>query len=477
VALGSRDRRPVGAQRGRNRDAFVEVRRPDRLARILHRLLQARARRRIESILARLHPADLAKIMTFLPISEARNLVQHLFHLRKAAATLSELPGGYAEELVRELAPELTAELIRRLDPDDAVSLLKELPGEHREKILNILNIEEVTELERLLSYHEETAGALMNPEYFAVSIDLDVQSAIEYIRTEGDKLESVFYVYVVDEWNKLIGTVSMRDLLLADPPTALREVVDTHVVSVATHTSEDEVAEMIAKYDLLALPVVDEGQRLIGVITVDDVIDVLQESATEELYSMVLLDEDDRAFSPARRSIRLRFPWLIVNLGTALLAAATVGLFEDVLGQVVALAALMPMVAGQGGNAGTQTLTVVIRGLALGEIRAINVSRVIAKELAVGAVNGILVGILAGAIAWWWKGQWWLGAILTIAMFLNLCIAALGGSMIPLLLRRLNLDPALGSSIFLTTLTDVFGFFCFLGLAHWLLPIFGVVG
>lgn len=471
-----RDRKKAPAGRAHERDVFVEVKRPDRLARILHRLILARAERRIEAVLARLHPADIAQIMTFLPVHDAALLVRPLFRLRKGAATLIELPSSYQEELLDDLDPELTGELLRRLPTDDAVDLLQAMDDEKRAQVLQVLNIEEVAELQRMLAFGDESAGAIMNPDIFALEETLSIDEAIARIREAGRQLDTVFYVYVVDGFGHLVGTVSMRDLLLADGARPLREIVDHSVVAVKADMEQSEVAEIIAKYDLLAVPVIGDDRKLLGVITVDDVIDVIQEAATEELYRMVALDEDDRVFSAPTRSVGLRLPWLTLNFLTALGTAWTVGLFEHVIAEVVVLAAMMPIVAGMGGNAGAQTLTVVIRGLALGELSNVNARRAVVKELTVGLINGLAIGVLSGLIAWVWKGAWWLGLILGASMVFNLCVAALGGATIPLLLRRLKLDPALGSSIFLTTLTDIFGFLSFLGLAAWLLPRLGVI-
>jgi magnesium transporter len=472
-----RDRKKTPSSRAQERDVFVEVRRPDRLARILHKLILARAERRIEAVLARLHPADIAQILTFLPVPETAALIRPLFRLRKGAATLIELPSGYQAELLDDLDPELTGELLRRLPTDDAVDLLQAMDDDKRAQVLQVLNIEEVAELQRMLAFGDESAGSIMNPDIFAIEEGLTINEAISRIREAGRQLDTVFYVYVVDTFGHLVGTVSMRDLLLAEGERPLSEIVDHTVVVVKADMEQTEVAEIIAKYDLLAVPVVGEDRKLLGVITVDDVIDVIQEAATEELYRMVALDEDDRVFSAPGRSVLLRLPWLTLNFMTALLAAYTVGLFEDLIAEVVVLAALMPIVAGMGGNAGAQTLTVVIRGIALGELSAVNARRAVTKELTVGLINGLVIGLLGGLIAWIWKGHWWLGLVLGVSMVLNLCVAALGGATIPLILRRLKLDPALGSSIFLTTLTDVFGFFSFLGLASWLLPRLGVAG
>lgn len=457
-------------------NAFVELKRPERLIKLLRQLLTSGDERKIESMLVRVHPADIAKLITLLKIEHARQLIRILFKLRKGAATVSELPSGFREELLEGLDAPMMAEFARRVDPDDAADILEKLPEERLQDVLRILDIEEVQELRALMAYAEDSAGAIMNPEFFSLRPDISVDAATEIIREQGEELREVFFVFVLSEDEKIVGMVSMREMLLAHGDSLLGDICDSNVVTVTPDTPEETVADQMAKYDLVVVAVVDNEDRMIGVVTVDDIIDVLKEAATEDLYSMVALDEDDRVFSTPGRSVALRLPWLTLNFVTALAAAFTVSMFENLIGQVVALAAMMPIVAGMGGNSGSQTLTVVIRGLALGELQPVNARKAVLKEVTVGVLNGLVLGAIGGLFGWLWKGQWWLGVLLGSAILLNLCVAALGGAVIPLLLRRMRLDPALGSQIFLTTLTDVFGFFAFLGLAAWLLPRIGVI-
>jgi magnesium transporter len=279
-----------------------------------------------------------------------------------------------------------------------------------------------------------------------------------------------VFYLYVVDGRRHLVGVISLRRLLLVPPSTPLKRIMTTDLTSVRTGTDQEEVARLVASYNLLALPVVDEENKLVGVITVDDVIDVIKDEATEDVYRLAGVAGDDRVFTTALESLRKRVPWLEVNLVTAFLAASVVGLFEGAIGALPALAVFMPVVAGMGGNAATQTLTVIVRGIALGELTRANVRKALFKEASVGLGNGVACGLVGWLVVWAWKGDFWLGGILCAAMIINMFVAATAGTLIPLALRAMKVDPALASSVFITTLTDVFGFASWLGLSAFFL-------
>jgi magnesium transporter len=274
-----------------------------------------------------------------------------------------------------------------------------------------------------------------------------------------------VFYLYVVDMRRHLVGVISLRRLLLVSPPTPLKRIMTTDLISVRTDTDQEEVARLVASYNLLAIPVVDEENKLVGVITVDDVIDVIKDEATEDVYRLAGVAGDDRVFSTAGESLRKRVPWLQVNLVTAFVAASVVALFEGRIRDVPVLAVFMPVVAGMGGNAATQTLTVIVRGIALGELTWANSRKALLKEAAVGIGNGFACGVVGALVVWVWKGDLVLGLILCAAMVINMFIAATAGTVIPLALRAMKVDPALASSVFITTLTDVFGFASWLGL------------
>jgi magnesium transporter len=279
-----------------------------------------------------------------------------------------------------------------------------------------------------------------------------------------------VYYLYVVDERNHLVGVLSMRQLLLVPPTTPLKKVMSADVISVHTDTDQEEVARVVARYNLLGVPVVDEENKLVGVVTVDDVLDVIREEATEDIYALAGVRSEESVVGSPLRSVRLRLPWLLVNLATAILAASVVHSFENTIEKVVVLSALQSIVAGMGGNAATQTLAVIVRGLALGEVTWENSRRVLLKELLVGLTNGLVNGAVAAIIVWLWFGfgtkMLLIGGIIALALMINLVIASIAGTLIPLVLKKLKADPAIASTVFVTTCTDVGGFLSFLGLA-----------
>jgi magnesium transporter len=305
-----------------------------------------------------------------------------------------------------------------------------------------------------------------MNPHVFALNEDMTVGEAITELQTNRD-VEMVFYLYVVDERRHLVGVTSLRRLLLVSPETPLKRIMTADLITARVDMDQEEVARQVASYNLLAIPVVDDESKLVGVITVDDVIDVIKDEATEDIYRLAGVAGDERAFTPAGESLRKRLPWLGVNLVTAFLAASVVALFEGTIERITALAVFMPIVAGMGGNAATQTLTVIVRGIALGELTWSNSRKALIKEAVVGISNGVVLGMVAAVVAWVTRGSPMLGVVLCAAMIINMFVAATAGTLVPLGLRAANVDPALASSVFITTLTDVAGFFSFLGLAY----------
>src|SRR5829696_3846459 len=442
------------------------------------RLLRIGATANLLNLLQKQHPADLAQIFSELPDKD-----------REAAfSLLAERNGRLAMEGISELGPEAGAALLatrsaeeiaklaQEIPSDDAAALIDYLPEELSASVLDLMRPKESGVVENLLEYDEQTAGRIMNPHVFALNEDLTVGEAITELQTNRD-VEMVFYRDVVDERRHLVGVVSLRRLLLVSPETPLKRIMTADLISARADMDQEEVARQVAAYNLLAIPVVDEENKLVGIITVDDVIDVIKDEATEDIYRLAGVAGDERAFTPPSESLRKRLPWLAVNLATAFLAAFVVGLFEATIDKVVALAVFMPIVAGMGGNAATQTLTVVVRGIALGELSWENSRKALLKEAAVGIGNGVVLGLVAAGMAWLMKGDLILGGVLGLAMIINMFVAATAGTLIPLGLRALKIDPALASSVFITTLTDVFGFLSFLGLATVLLRYVGAGG
>jgi len=432
----------------------------------VRRLIRLGATANLVNLLHKQHPADLAQV--FAELSEKDRATSFALLLERnsklAMEALSELGPEGGAALLADRSPEDIARLLHDLPSDDAAAIIDNLPESLSAAVLELIGKRPGDEVGELLEYEEQTAGRIMNPKVFALSEDMTAGEAITTLQGARD-VEMVFYLYVVDVRRHLVGVISLRRLLLVPPSTPLKRIMTTDLTSVRTGTDQEEVARLVASYNLLALPVVDDENKLVGVITVDDVIDVIKDEATEDVYRLAGVAGDDRVFTTAAESLRKRVPWLEVNLVTAFIAASVVALFERSIDALPVLAVFMPVVAGMGGNAATQTLTVIVRGIALGELTWANSRKALFKEAAVGIGNGVACGLVGWLVVWIWKGDVWLGAILCAAMVINMFVAATAGTVIPLALRAMKVDPALASSVFITTLTDVFGFASWLGL------------
>src|SRR5262245_12354189 len=444
----------------------------------VRRLIRLGATSNLVNLLHKQRPADLAQVFGELGEKDRATSFSLLVELNSKLAmeALSELgPEGGAALLADRSAEEI-ARLLHDLPSDDAAAIIDNLPEPLSAAVLELIERRPGDVVGELLEYDEQTAGRIMNPKVFALSEDMTAGEAITTLQGARD-VEMVFYLYVVDGRRHLVGVISLRRLLLVPPSTPLKRIMTTDITSVRTDTDQEEVARLVASYNLLAIPVVDEGNKLVGVITVDDVIDVIKDEATEDIYRLAGVSTDERVFTPATESLRKRFPWLLVNLATAFIAAGVVGIFQHTISVWVALAVFMPIVPGMGGNAATQTLTVIVRGLALGELTWSNARKALLKEIAVGIGNGLANGIVAGLVAWLFVGQPALGLLLLAAMIVNLFVAGMAGTLIPLGLKALKIDPALASTVFITTFTDVCGFAAFLGLATMVLRMKGHTG
>ena len=441
---------------------------PELTTRILRRLLASGVTSRAGRLLSRVHPADLGPMLAVLTPEETRTVVELLFAQRRAAYTLSELPPDIFRQVVDALHDDRLAAVLSRLEIDDMLALVEELPEERRDGVVALLPEQRRADLQKIELYPESSAGRVMTTDFVALDAKMSAEEAIDHIRARGAGVDSdsILYLYVVDEDSRLLGVVPIRRLVTAPPSRTCGELMVRDPLSVHADTDQEEVASIVARYNLLAVPVVDEMGRMEGVITVDDVIDVIREEATEDIYNLAGLSDEDRVFSPVHLSVRKRLPWMVVNLATAFLAAWIVGLFERTIEKVVLLAVFMPVVAGMAGNGGTQALTVVARGIALGELEFSSGLRAIWKELAVGLAIGVTTGLLAAAVAYLWGGNPVLGLVVAAAMLVSLGVAGLVGSAVPLVLKALGHDPALGSSVVVTTFTDACGFFSFLGIA-----------
>lgn len=416
-------------------------------------------------------PADIAQILSGLSEEQATDLIHRLFLRHAAAEPLGEMEPDASAELFIRLDREEASQILSRMDPDDAVDLLLELPEHVQSELLSRLTQDEADVLTDLLAYPPDTAGGLMTPEIIPLSLSMTAQEAIDLLRRRREEAETVYYAYAVDATGRLVGVLSLRDIALASSGTSLRDLVIRDAVSVDVEMDVEDVARIFDKYDYFALPVVDGEGKLLGVITFDDVIDVIREEATEDIYGLAGVPSEERIDSTWGSSLRMRLPWLYVRLFTALAAAAVVGLFEETIAQVAALAVMMGVIAGQGGSAGMQTVTIITRGMALGQLDPDRGWRLLRKEVFLGGANGILLGLTVGGITYLWKGHLLLGVAVALAMWLNSIVAGIAGVAIPLGVQRIGKDPALASGIFLTTVTDVLGFGLLFLVATWIMP------
>ena len=419
----------------------------------------------IIDLFAELHPADIADLIDHLK-EEEKILLFSLLDIEKASDVILELNDISKEQIIEDLSDKQLTDIIDEMDSDDAADFIAELDEEQAQAVLEAIEPEESEEVKELLKYEEDTAGGIMQSELISIEDDATVMDAVKKIVNISDEIEDVYNVFVVDRDERLVGTIPLQKLIISKRYQRVSEVIDQSIPSVHTDVDQEEVARMFEKYDLIALPVVDDDNRLLGRITVDDVVDVMQEETSEDIYRIAGLDEDDSVFNSPMSSVKKRLPWLYLNLLTALVSALVIGFFEDTIKIMVVLAVFMPVVAGLGGNAGSQTLTLIVRGLALGDITFENSKKALYRQILVGVANGLLVGVVIGVIAYLWKGIPVLGLVLGLAMIINIFVGTLVGTLIPLGLQWLKSDPALGSHIFLTAFTDAFGFLSFLGLA-----------
>ena len=413
------------------------------------------------ALFSELHPADQAELLTELGLEHQQGLLRVLAP-EESARILEQMEPEEAAQMFGEMGTAALSDILDEAPPDVATDILRQLPEERSREAL--AEMEEGEEVTRLLKYADESAGGIMTPEYLSVRDDITTSIALDRLRILEARAEDIGSILIVDQDGVLVGSLSIAHLALARPTALVRDIMDPDLVSVTVGTDQEECALLMERYDLKYLPVVDE-RRLIGVILVEDLVDVLEEEATEDMYNMTGIG-GERLFPPFHSSVRRRLPWLYVNLGTTILAALIISLFEDTIGKVVALAVFLPVVAGQGGIGGTQTLTLVIRSIALGDMPERRAFRLLVREILLGLLHGLLLGVVVGVLAFLWKGNAMLGVVLGVAMVGNMAVAGLAGAATPLMLRLFGLDPALGAAVVVTTVTDVVGFLLFLGIA-----------
>ncbi len=419
----------------------------------------------IRQMVNELHPAEIGHLLESLPPNE-RELVWEMVDAEKDGDVLRNVNDDVRAKLIRQMETDELVAAAESLDTDDLADILQDLPDMVIHQVLQSMGEQDRFRLEAVLSFPEDTAGGLMNIDTVTVRPNVTLDVVLRYLRLRGELPEMTDHLFVVNRNDRFLGLLSIADIVTKDPGLVVGQVMVHDFEPIPADMPEKEVAGLFEKRDLITAPVVDDDGRLLGRITIDDVVDVIRDEAEHSIMSMAGLDEEDDIFAPVVVSSRRRGIWLGINLITALIASWVIGLFDATIEQVVALAVLMPIVASMGGIAGSQTLTLVIRGMALGHIGQANARHILTKELAVGALNGLLWAFVVAVVATLWFENYMIGVIIGAAMVINLVAAALAGATIPLLMRKMGIDPALSSSVVLTTVTDVVGFFAFLGLA-----------
>ncbi|MCP5477321.1 MAG: magnesium transporter [Rhodanobacteraceae bacterium] len=412
-----------------------------------------------------LSPAEIGNLLESLPPAK-REIVWGLVDPEDDGEVLVHVGDEVRESLLAGMDPEEIVAAAESLDIDDLAELVDDLPGTVIDEVLKSMDRENRERLEQALSYPEDTAGRLMNPDVITVRTDVTVDVVLRYLRLRGELPDNTDHLFVVSRRHQYLGRLSLATLVTADPSTPINELIDGEQPAIHVSTTSAGVATQFENYDWVSAPVVDDNNILMGRITIDDVVDIIREQAEHQALGAAGLDEDEDLFSPVPRAARRRALWLGINLLTAFLASWVIGRFEATLEQIVALAVLMPIVASMGGIAGTQTLTLMVRGLALGQVGSSNASALLMKELLVGVLNGLMWAIVVGLASWAWFQDPGIGVVIAAAMVINLIAAALAGVLIPLILKRMAIDPALAGGVVLTTVTDVIGFLAFLGLA-----------
>ncbi len=409
-----------------------------------------------------LRPADQADLVEGLDAPDQVALLTRLSPT-KSAGVLGEMEDEDAAELAELLSSEQLADILDEMETDEAADVLGDLPKDKAAETLR--EMDEPQDVIPLLRYPDDTAGGLMTRAVITLRLDWSAEQALAELRRIGPGSDSTYYLFVVDEAQRLLGVIGLRDLVTAPVKMPIAERMATDVVSLLVTTDQEECARILSHYGYMAIPVVDEIGRFLGVITADDLIEVAEDEATEDMYRMVGITGEERVFGSVGMSVLKRLPWLAINMLTLFIAISVVDAFETIIAGMVALAIFLPLVSGEGGNAGSQTATVIVRGIALGEVSPTDVKRALAKELRVALINGAFIGLGTALVAYIWKQDWRIAAGICLAMILNFLMAAATGVLIPLGLKKINVDPALASAAFVTGFTDTFGFLFFLGI------------
>ncbi|HEY7745833.1 MAG TPA: magnesium transporter [Desulfuromonadales bacterium] len=432
----------------------------------VRKLIRRGAYPNLTKVVAKSHPADVAHLFRYLDLKEQRILFNLIEDTETAAYVLSELEPATGAQLLEQIDKETITAVLQEMPYDDAVEIIRDMPEELAAEILGIMQDEHSEEIEQLLQYEEDTAGGIMATEVFALNEDMTVKEAIEALQQAQD-VEMVFYVYVTDEHGHLVGVLSLRQLLTVPPSTKLKNIMTKDVIRVRTDMDQEEVAQLVAKYNILAIPVVDEGNKLMGIITVDDVIDVLRQEATEDIYKMAGASEEEHLYGfRAFKIARLRLPWLVTNLFGGVITGYLMWLFRATLQEVIVLVSFIPVITGMGGNVGGQSATIVVRGFATGRIDLSTLRQVFYKELRVGMIMGTVCGMVVGLVAIGWHHNPYLGLVVGLAMVTAMTVAATMGVLATSFFKKVGIDPAIASSPFVQTANDITGILIYFGTA-----------
>lgn len=436
---------------------------PELVDEIVHALEEG-DKEQIDFLLEPLHNADIADIFEQLSDNH-RRILTSVIGSEMEPEVLSELDDSTLDDVITEMDDEDVARAVSQMESDDAVHVLEDMDEDEQRKIIEALPDEDRIVVEEGLSYPEDSAGRLLQKNLVSVPGKWSVGKVIDYFRTDEELPDEFYEVFIVDPMHHPIGTVALNKIIRSDRDKLISEIMEEKPKLVPVEMDQEEVAYLFRQYDLTSMAVVDEGGRLIGMITVDDVVDVIDEEAEEDLMLLSGITDTDITESVLEAS-KNRVIWLVINLATAILASMVIALFDATIEQMVALAVLMPIVASMGGNAGTQTMTVTVRALATRDLTSTNAKRIVFREFSIALLNGVIIAIIIGGLSWAWFNNSSLGGVMAVAMIINMLMAGLAGILIPIGLDKVNIDPALASSIFVTTITDVIGFFAFLGLA-----------
>ena len=432
---------------------------------LIHEAIDSGALNSIRRMLNGLQPAAIAHLLASSP-PQRRMVLWELVDKEQEGEVVQELPDNVRAQLLSDMDSTDLAAMTEELEADNVADILQTLPDQVIQEVLAAMSSQNRQRVESILSYEEDTAGGLMDPDVISVRPDLTLDVVLRYLRRHEELPHSTYYLVVVNRKDIFLGLLPILKVLTSDPNMTVREVMDTDVTALHYSMPEAEVASLFEQHDWVMAPVIDDEKRVLGRITIDDVVDVIREGADHSLLSMAGLEEDADTFASVAKTAPRRAIWLGINLLTAIIASSVINIFQDTIDKVVALAVLMPIVASMGGVAGSQTLTVVIRGMALGHIGRSNLSWLLSREFQVGLFNGLIWALLMAVIAGWWFNDKTIAGIIAAAMVINLIFAALAGALLPILLKTMRIDPALAGGVALTTVTDVVGFFAFLGLA-----------